>query len=269
MVQPGDYLAAAQAGANVGLNIAKMRQASDFQNAENDQKREERMSAAAKLAAQLANARDLKVMDIAQRQNEATMDLDMSKAALDFRKSGLDFDKAKENFDQEQARLKMRSDADVALQTGNLLKEASEAKTPEERAKIAARYSRSPVADNVMLKSLSEMDAENSQKAKDKRAEEIAAAKLSIQQVFDAAGGGKAGYEAVIKHPDWTKIPTSDQAQWRLSQPKSSGMAALLEAMGGNPAAGAAPGAEVMRKTSDGRTAIFDATTKKFLRYAN
>jgi hypothetical protein len=164
MVQPGDYLAAAQAGANVGLNIAKMRQALDFQNAENDQKREERMSAAARLAAQLSSQRDLKLMDIGQQQLEAGQALAKSTAALDLTKANLTLDQAKQNFAEEQSRLKMRSAADVALETGKMLKELASAKTPEDRAKIAAAHPGVPSADNVALQSFSQMASEQTRK---------------------------------------------------------------------------------------------------------
>ena len=141
-VRPTDYLAASQAGANVGLSIARMRQATDERNlklrADAEENAANRQAQADRLREQLAQQRDLKLQDMAIEQQRANQDLMKSQASLDMQSSALDFRKSQEEFQQEQQGLKLRSAADASQQEANLLRGVASDSTPEGIAKTAA-----------------------------------------------------------------------------------------------------------------------------------
>lgn len=142
-VHPSDYLAASQAGANVGLSIARLRQAADDRNlrlrADSEEKAADRQASADRLRQQLQQQRESKMADMELARERESQDLLQSQAGLDMQRAGLDFRKAQEGFQEEQAQNKLRLAADSSDQEGNLLRDLARDSSPKSIQNAAAR----------------------------------------------------------------------------------------------------------------------------------
>lgn len=194
-VHPTDYLAAAKAGADVGLNIARLRSAQDERRltleAQSNERAAERARQADELRQRLAQQRELKMADLAMEQQRASQQLFESNAGHDLQRAGLDLREAEQAFQEGQQKLKLKSAADVAGQTASLLRGATEAgDDPTKLLELAKQNPLSPVAPGVMQKAIT---LKSQREIRDEAARAPKAESFTTIRIGEGAGPYKPG----------------------------------------------------------------------------